>query len=129
MIESIDWKIKPEQMHTIIPFCSLIILSIYDSIFLPFLSKLGICKPIHNMILGCSLTSVSFLCAAILQYKIFVNIVLYYYHLFSTEYFSICIRVKVLLYQLMKANSLYITVCIVTFILTHYWWTTILLNQ
>ncbi|VVC33646.1 Proton-dependent oligopeptide transporter family,Major facilitator superfamily domain [Cinara cedri] len=70
-IECIDWEIKPDQMQTIHPLTSLLLILSYNSILSPFLAKFGIRRPIQKLILGCSLAAVAFLLTAVLQYKIF----------------------------------------------------------
>ncbi|VVC33644.1 Proton-dependent oligopeptide transporter family,Major facilitator superfamily domain,PTR2 family [Cinara cedri] len=70
-IDGVDWVIKPEQMHTITPLFSLMLILSSDYILFPLLKKIGIQNSIQKLILGCSLTSVAFLFAASLHYKIF----------------------------------------------------------
>uniref|UniRef100_A0A2S2QPA6 Solute carrier family 15 member 1 n=1 Tax=Sipha flava TaxID=143950 RepID=A0A2S2QPA6_9HEMI len=85
-IGSIDWEIKPDQMQTIHPLCALLLIFSFNSILFPFLAKFGIRRPLQKLIFSYSMAVVAFLLAAIVQYKIFVSLILLFFIILISIY-------------------------------------------
>lgn len=73
-IESIGWQIKPDQMQTIYPFLSLIVLVSFKPIVYPLIAKFGIRTPLQKLILSNMFAVFAFMCTTLLQYVIFVSV-------------------------------------------------------
>ncbi|VVC33647.1 Proton-dependent oligopeptide transporter family,Major facilitator superfamily domain [Cinara cedri] len=73
-IEAINWEIKPDQMQTIYPFLSLIVLFYFKSTVYPFFAKFGIRTPLQKLILCHTFAVFAFMSTTILQYVIFGEI-------------------------------------------------------
>jgi solute carrier family 15 oligopeptide transporter 1 len=58
----------------------------FNSILFPFLAKFGIRRPLQKLIFSYSMAVVAFLLAAIVQYKIFVSLILLFFIILISIY-------------------------------------------
>lgn len=72
-VDFLDWTIKPDQMHAIEPFLGLSFLVLFDVVLYPFLTKVGLRKPLQKLTLSGILAIMGFVLTAILQLKITGN--------------------------------------------------------
>lgn len=64
------YEIKPDQMQVVNPLLILIFIPIYDVLFYPLLSKIGIRRPLQKLTLGGILAGVAFLCSAFVELEL-----------------------------------------------------------
>lgn len=64
------FTIHPDQMQMLNSFLILILIPLFETIFYPLLSKIGIRRPLQKMSLGGILTAVSFFISSLVQFKI-----------------------------------------------------------
>ncbi|GAB0094456.1 peptide transporter family 1 [Sergentomyia squamirostris] len=62
--------LKPDQMQVINPALILIFIPLYDIIFYPLLSKIGIRRPLQKLTLGGILAGVAFIISAVLEIQL-----------------------------------------------------------
>lgn len=87
-LDFLNWTIKPDQMQTLVPFFGLIFLALFDVAVYPLLRMVGIRKSLQKLTLSGLLSCTAFIFTAILQYKIFVSLVLrsnFYYNIISIK--------------------------------------------
>lgn len=117
-IESINWEIKPDQMQTIYPIFSLIMLFFLKPVVYPFVAKIGIRTPLQKLILCDTFAILAFMCTTLLQYVIFVSelqlLTYTYEYILVTNNYNIYlysyIRVKPMWYQRQKVDWRYTTI-------------------
>uniref|UniRef100_A0A1B0DQS9 Oligopeptide transporter n=1 Tax=Phlebotomus papatasi TaxID=29031 RepID=A0A1B0DQS9_PHLPP len=63
-------NLKPDQMQVINPALILIFIPLYDIVFYPLLSKIGIRRPLQKLTLGGCLAGVAFIVSAILEIQL-----------------------------------------------------------
>uniref|UniRef100_A0A1L8E2G7 Oligopeptide transporter 1 n=2 Tax=Nyssomyia neivai TaxID=330878 RepID=A0A1L8E2G7_9DIPT len=63
-------NLKPDQMQVINPALILIFIPLYDIIFYPLLSKIGIRRPLQKLTLGGCLAGVAFIISAVLEIQL-----------------------------------------------------------
>lgn len=64
------YEIKPDQMQVVNPLMILLFIPLYDIVFYPLLSKIGVRRPLQKLTLGGILAGVAFLCSAIVELKL-----------------------------------------------------------
>lgn len=64
------YEIKPDQMQVVNPLLILIFIPLYDVLFYPLLSKIGVRRPLQKLTLGGILAGVAFLCSAIVELQL-----------------------------------------------------------
>jgi len=104
-VEFLNWTIKPDQMQTLVPLFGLMFLVLFDVVLYPLLAKVGIRKPLQKITLSGVLAVVAFAIAALLQFKIFVRLLLGRLIFFSihTSYAVFFFRETPLRYRLDRA--------------------------
>lgn len=65
-----SYEIKPDQMQVINPLLILVFIPLYDVLFYPLLSKIGVRRPLQKLTLGGILAGVAFLCSAIVELQL-----------------------------------------------------------
>lgn len=65
-----SYDIKPDQVQVINPFLILVFIPLYDIVFYPLLSKIGIRRPLQKLTLGGTLAGVAFLISAIVELQL-----------------------------------------------------------
>jgi len=65
-----SYEIKPDQMQVVNPLLILVFIPLYDVIFYPLLSKIGVRRPLQKLTLGGILAGVAFLCSAIVELQL-----------------------------------------------------------
>lgn len=64
------YEIKPDQMQVVNPLLILVFIPLYDVVFYPLLSKIGVRRPLQKLTLGGILAGVAFLCSAIVELQL-----------------------------------------------------------
>lgn len=64
------YEIKPDQMQVVNPLLILVFIPLYDVLFYPLLSKIGVRRPLQKLTLGGILAGVAFLCSAIVELQL-----------------------------------------------------------
>lgn len=64
------YTIHPDQMQMLSSFLILILIPLFETVFYPLLSKIGIRRPLQKMSLGGILTAVAFFISSLVQFKI-----------------------------------------------------------
>lgn len=64
------YEIKPDQMQVVNPLLILLFIPLYDVLFYPLLSKVGIRRPLQKLTLGGILAGVAFLCSGIVELQL-----------------------------------------------------------
>ncbi|XP_025204978.1 peptide transporter family 1-like [Melanaphis sacchari] len=72
-VDFLDWTIKPDQIQTLGPLFSIIVLLLLDVAFYPMLAAIGIRKPLQRLSFCGVLAVIGFVIAALLQFKIIGN--------------------------------------------------------
>lgn len=72
-IDYLDWTIKPDQMMTLFPFFGFLFLVTFDIFINPLLKLVGIREPWKKFTLSGILAAMAYICAAQLQFNIFVS--------------------------------------------------------
>ncbi|KAJ6638176.1 Peptide transporter family 1 [Pseudolycoriella hygida] len=65
-----SYEIKPDQMQVVNPLLILVFIPLYDVLFYPLLSKIGVRRPLQKLTLGGILAGVAFLCSAIVELQL-----------------------------------------------------------
>lgn len=65
-----SYEIKPDQMQVVNPLLILVFIPLYDVVFYPLLSKIGVRRPLQKLTLGGILAGVAFLCSAIVELQL-----------------------------------------------------------
>lgn len=64
------YNIKPDQMQVINPLLILALIPLYDAVFYPLLSKVGIRRPLQKLTAGGLLAGVAFLLSALVEFEL-----------------------------------------------------------
>lgn len=64
------FEIKPDQMQVVNPLLILVFIPVYDIVFYPLLSKIGVRRPLQKLTLGGILAGVAFLCSAVVELQL-----------------------------------------------------------
>lgn len=65
-----SYEIKPDQMQVVNPLLILIFIPLYDVVFYPLLSKIGVRRPLQKLTLGGILAGIAFLSSAIVELQL-----------------------------------------------------------
>lgn len=65
-----NFSLKPDQMQVVNPLLILIFIPLYDAVFYPLLSKIGVRRPLQKLTLGGVLAGVAFIISAILELQL-----------------------------------------------------------
>lgn len=65
-----SYEIKPDQMQVVNPLLILVFIPLYDVLFYPLLSKIGVRRPLQKLTLGGILAGVAFLSSAIVELQL-----------------------------------------------------------
>lgn len=64
------YEIKPDQMQVVNPLLILVFIPLYDVLFYPLLSKIGLRRPLQKLTMGGILAGIAFLCSAIVELQL-----------------------------------------------------------
>lgn len=65
-----SFSLKPDQMQVVNPLLILVFIPLYDAVFYPLLSKIGVRRPLQKLTLGGILAGVAFIISAILELQL-----------------------------------------------------------
>jgi solute carrier family 15 (oligopeptide transporter), member 1 len=64
------YEIKPDQMQVVNPFLILAFIPLYEAVFYPLLSKIGIRRPLQKITLGGIMAGIAFVLSALVEIQL-----------------------------------------------------------